>query len=266
MLGSDMVDVFSDLNLHVFPRQRLDITNSKLIDSILHPLMLDVVINCAAYTNVDGCETHIQEAMDINCHGVGNLVDFCFDNDVCLIHFSTDYVFDGRQSDPYTELDQTNPINIYGHSKLKAELCIAQRLTQYYIFRIQWLYGQNGAHFIKTILRLSQTKDQLDIVDDQWGSPTWTRDVAQAVKSILKKQLVPYGIYHMSSSSYTNWFSFAKFFLTLTHHDIMLNPVPAVNFDRPAPRPQNSRLSVNKLNEQGIYLPSWQDAVTQFLS
>ncbi len=254
MLGS----AFSHYDVISLDRASLDISRS--LDVL--PTDADVLINCAAYTRVDDCETHIEEAIQINGTAVGNLAQWCNAHRVTLVHFSTDYVFDGQKKEPYLETDPTNPLSIYGKSKLAGEQAIIEHCQRYYIFRIQWLYGANGKHFVDTIIRLAKEKESLNIVNDQWGSPSWTHDIARCIMSFLKKS-PDYGIYHLANTGYTSWLEFARFFLGPNYP---LHPITTDQMPRPAKRPLNSRLCIDKYLSVGERPLPWQDAVRAYLA
>lgn len=243
-----------------------DITSMNSLEAYLSKTSPSIIINCAAYTNVDGAETETEKANNINITGPKNLAALCKKRNITLIHFSTDYVFDGTKNTPYTETDTPNPINAYGLSKLKGEQAIQSILSDnYYIFRIQWLFGRNGAHFIDTISRLGKEKDSLTIVSDQWGSPTSTSTVAETIVRILAEK-PPSGIYNLSAKNYTNWAELTRFIFKLQEIPCNITDVPSSAYLRPAKRPLNSRLNLTKLeNALTITLPSWQENVEKYL-
>jgi dTDP-4-dehydrorhamnose reductase len=268
MLGSDIVSVLSGLGHDVksLGSQEIDISTPFSVESVLSPYSkADLVINCAAYTKVDLAESEFDKAMAVNGYGVGHLSRFCKSHHLPLIHFSTDYVFDGTKPVPYSEKDNTNPINKYGESKFKGEFEFLDSGVKGYIFRIEWLYGLKGNHFIKTITRLAKSNPSLSIVSDQWGSPTWTYDVAEMIACVIQNK-PPKGIYHFSSQGYTNWADFARTFLSISGIECDIIDIPSTKYLTPAKRPMQSRLDISKFLSLGIYTPRpWQDSVSQFL-
>jgi len=269
MLGTDLVKVLTDFghSIYEYDIDTLDITNPESIKNNLEKIVdLKVIINCAAYTLVDDCETNKELALKVNAEGPKNLAVYCQEINIPLIHFSTDYVFDGTKDGLYVELDPINPINYYGFSKLEGEKHIAANCEKYYIFRLQWLYGENGKNFVTTIIDLAKTRDQLDIVNDQFGSPSWTVDISNAVATFLEDLGEP-GIYHLSNEGYASWYDFAKYFLEYLDIKCQLNPVSSDKFPRPAKRPSNSKLSKSKFIESTSFSPNhWELAVKKYLN
>jgi dTDP-4-dehydrorhamnose reductase len=267
MLGSDVCSVLSEhFSVTSFNSSELDITSPSSIKVALDSLKsIPFLINCAAYTQVDNCESERNLAFRVNGEGPANLARYCVSRSIPLIHFSTDYVFDGEKETPYLEDDDTNPINVYGESKLEGEKQIQALMTDYYIFRVQWLYGTNGKHFIKTISKLASERSELSIVDDQWGSPTWTVDIARAVLSFVKNTPT-FGTYHFSNSGYCNWYEFAQEIVSLSNSTCKINPQPSSAYPVPATRPNNSRLDRNKYLSTGApNARPWQEACKQFI-
>jgi dTDP-4-dehydrorhamnose reductase len=225
----------------------------------------DCVINSAAYTKVDSCETHQSEAFELNSLGPKYLAQWCKANQTPLIHFSTDYVFDGTKDDPYIETDSPCPINVYGQSKLEGEQHIIQSGCDFYIFRIQWLFG-DGPNFIRSILKKSAEVPELRVVNDQWGSPSWTYALAECVASVLEKR-PPYGLYHLADGGYTTWYDLALYVLALANRPTPVLAIPSTELSLPAKRPLNSRLNTSKYLATGCLPPlEWQMAVKRFLT
>lgn len=267
MLGRDCVEVLSQSHEVVpFSKTDLDITDSVAVHTVLSQIPdLDAVINCAAYTDVDGAESQSDAAFLINETGPLNLATWCQNHEVTLVHFSTDYVFDGTGTAPYTEKDSVAPINRYGASKLAGEVAIRDTTDRHYIFRIQWLYGHHGAHFVKTMSTLLRTKPELSVVNDQMGALTWTRDVAVTLRRAIQTK-IPYGTYHLAATGYGSWFDIARHIATISDLPIPIHPVPSTAFPRPAQRPHNSRLNCEKLWATGIpKIPYWDERLTEFL-
>ncbi len=192
MLGSQFLKILSgssDFEMYAFSKDDLDITNKSDLDNILNKISPDFLINCAAYTAVDECETNKDLAFNINADAVKKMAEICDKKNICLIHFSTDYVFDGSKEQGYKENDIPSPINIYGESKLKGEKFITKNMSKYYIIRTSWLFGENGKNFVDTMIKLAKERPELNIVDDQIGSPTYTKDLAEAVSKYFLNPL-----------------------------------------------------------------------------
>ncbi|MGE4170270.1 MAG: dTDP-4-dehydrorhamnose reductase [Candidatus Margulisiibacteriota bacterium] len=248
----------------------LDVTDAVAIEKALDAGPLRAVIHCAAYTQVDACETNIEKALLVNGTAVGHLALACAKRGIPLVHFSTDYVFDGEKPSAYVEDDVCSPINRYGESKWAGEQAL-QAVAQhhpnwpYFIFRIQWLYGAGGVHFVDTIARLAKEKGALSVVRDQWGSPSWTLDIAASVLSFLQRP-GPRGIYHLANQGYTTWYDLTVMVLAELGIPCQLTPVDSSAFPRPAKRPHQSSLSIGRFLGTGAKPPlHWRDAVQLFL-
>jgi dTDP-4-dehydrorhamnose reductase len=223
-----------------------------------------IVINCAAYTNVDGCEADSTRAFSANADGVKNLARACYKAGSKLFHISTDYVFDGTKEGPYNEADPPNPLSVYGQSKLAGEKYIREILSSYVIIRTEWLYGSRGSHFVGKILQLSQERDVLQVVNDQKGSPTWTEDLARAIDALL--QIPSRGIYHITNSGSCTWFDFARKIISHTGSSVRIEPISSEQLNRPAKRPQNSVLDCAKfVRETGHTLRPWERALDEYM-
>jgi dTDP-4-dehydrorhamnose reductase len=236
-----------------------------VVKDVVDKLAPQLIINCAAYTNVDGAEKQEHEALIVNGLGVQNLCLLCQEHDIPLVHFSTDYVFDGTKSGPYTIYDQTNPINAYGRSKLLGERYILWLLSKFYLIRTSWLFGLQGKNFIETMLELGQKQKQVSVVNDQRGCPTWTRHLAEATIALVETGR--YGIYHVTNSEPTTWFDFTKEIFRLSGIETAMVPVTSEQFPRPAKRPANSVLDHFPLREViGRDMPSWKEALREYLA
>lgn len=261
LLGTDMVAVCHSQQIPTLTPSstQVDITNpTSLTDYISQHPAAKIIINCAAYTAVDLCETDNDKATLLNTTGPQNLANACKAYDRILVHFSTDYVFDGTKTTPYLETDTPNPINIYGQSKLAGETAIQSTWPHHYIFRLQWLYGSHGPNFVTTILNKAKTDPHFRIVDDQWGSPTWTSDIASCVIGALF-QPIPFGLYHLANHGYTTWYKFAT--KILSTQDTHITPVPSSDYPRPAKRPLNSQLDTHKFCKYASQHPlHWETA------
>ncbi|MDC9721339.1 MAG: dTDP-4-dehydrorhamnose reductase [Urechidicola sp.] len=240
----------------------LDITNTNQVNIFFDQNSFNYCINCAAYTAVDKAEEESERAFKINATGAENLAKACLVNEVTLIHISTDFVFDGEQVCSYEERDTTNPINVYGASKLKGEQLIQENLSQYFILRTSWLYSEYGSNFLKTMLRLGNERDQLNVVSDQIGSPTYAKDLARAILKIIEIDSKDYGIYHYANSGNTSWYGFAKAIFEESSVQIALNEIKSEEYLTPAKRPYYSVLSKKKIIEKlDLNIPYWKDSL-----
>jgi len=243
-------------------KEELDITNQNKVEEYFNKNKFDYCINCAAYTNVDQAELDSKLAFKVNAEGVKYLVESCKDTNAILIQISTDYIFDGTKNKPYTEEDLTNPINEYGKSKLLGEYYIQEQLEKYFIIRTSWLYSEYGNNFIKSMLRLSKGKDELNIVNDQNGSPTYTRDLAIVILKIIKFKNYNYGIYNYSNKGEASWYDLAKAMFEYLQKDIKLIPIKTDTYPTPAKRPKFSVLDKTRIKQiLGIEIPHWKDSL-----
>jgi len=246
-------------------RDVLDVTESQKLMAYIQAHPAKIVINSVGYTKVDQSEIDTQSAFLLNAEVVSVLAKACALSGKKLVHFSTDYIFDGEKEGPYVETDLPNPIGVYGKSKLEGEYAVLAQMQQYYIFRIQWLYGQNGPHFIKTMLRLANEKPKIAVVSDQWGSPTWAKEIADKVYEILKSQ-VPFGIYHLAATGYTHWADYAAFLFKEKGLSCEVEFVLSNQYKTLCQRPLNSRLSVEKYKQLGLtQFLTWQESLRLFL-
>ena len=250
--------------------QELDVNNSKQVASILSETQPTAVINCAAYTNVDKAEDESEKATSINSTAVKSLACICKDLGIKLVHFSTDYVFNGSQKDQeqfpggYLEDHSTNPINIYGKTKRDGEEAIIESECDFLIVRVSWLCGKYGKNFVKTMLRLSSERDELNVVNDQFGSPTFANQVVRQTFTLLKQEKS--GIFHLSSSGITSRYEFAKEVFRIKEISSKINPVSSKEFKTKAKRPSFSKLSTQKISTIGeIKILSWQEGLTHLL-
>ena len=244
----------------------LNITNKSAVNKFFSNLKnIDAIINCAAYTNVDKAEEEPEQANTLNGTAVGYLAEAAAKKNAIFIHLSTDYVFDGALSTPYTETHTCNPINAYGYSKWLGEEACKKHTNNYYILRVQWLYGQNGNHFIKTMLSLMQTKTSLSVVNDQIGSLTSVESLAGYIISILQKKPA-FGCYHISDAGYASWYDITKELAKLTDYSGSIQPVSSTKFPRPAKRPLDSRLDCSKfIAALGPIQAKWQQQLELYL-
>ena len=244
-------------------RDTLDITNIENVNTFILERNPDVVINCAAHTAVDLCETDIENAYKINAIGPRNLAIVCDKIGAKLVQVSTDYVFDGNGTRPYREDDITCPNSVYGTSKLMGENFVREFCSKYFIVRTAWLYGE-GNNFVRTMLKLSETNSELNVVNDQIGSPTSTVDLAKAIIDLIHTE--HYGIYHGTCEGQCSWYDFAKKIFEIKNIDIKVNPVTSDEFKRPAPRPKYSVLDNFMLKLVGLNsFRKWEDSLEEYL-
>jgi dTDP-4-dehydrorhamnose reductase len=258
--------------------EEMDLADPDAIRRTMRDVRPDIIVNPAAYTAVDKAEGDPDLAMAVNGTAAGVFAEETQRLGAVLLHYSTDYVFDGDKPAPYTESDVPNPQSVYGSTKLAGELAIRASGCNYLILRTSWVYGVHGGNFIKTILRLAKERDELRIVADQFGAPTWARDLAQATAAALgcwknnawDRNLS--GLYHLTAAGRTNWHQFAeeivrqarKYDSTLAAKPLKINAIATHEYPVPAKRPANSVLANDKIREAfGIVLPSWQDSVAE---
>lgn len=262
MLGRDLMALLGDRARGV-DIDGIDITDLQSTERVVRALHPSVVVNCAAYTDVDGCETNIETAMQVNGEGVAHLAMATRMIGARLVHISSDYVFDGAKGSPYLEDDPTHPLNVYGESKLAGELNAAFN-PDHIIVRTQWLYGLHGKNFVETMLRLACERDELAVVDDQIGSPTWTVDLARAIIALIDHNCS--GIYHAANAGYCSWNEFARAIFAETALDVSVKAMSTEQLNRPARRPLYSTLDCGKIERDAGFRPqSWRDALRSYL-
>ncbi len=244
----------------------LDITNAEQVDEFVKKVNPEYIINCAAYTAVDKAEENEELAYRINAIGPKNLAISANENNAILVHISTDYVFGGDRpvDKDYSEEDEKNPQAVYGTTKLAGENFIKENCSKYYIFRTAWLYGE-GHNFVRTMLELAKTKNEVKVVNDQHGSPTYAVDLASIIHQTINKKL-EYGIYNATNIGYTTWYDFTKMIFELENVKCKVIPVTSEEFKSPAKRPKNSQMSKDKLLKNGIIIPTYEDALRRYLS
>ncbi|WP_452603005.1 dTDP-4-dehydrorhamnose reductase [Pontimicrobium sp. MEBiC06410] len=256
-----------DVDFTFMDSKMLDITNKLKIDSLFNSKHFDYCINCAAYTAVDKAEENKERAYEVNVIGARNLAELCEIKNVTLIHISTDFVFDGNGNIPYIEDDITNPISIYGLTKLKGENEIKTTLKKYFIIRTSWLYSEYGGNFVKTMLKLSQERNHLTIIKDQVGAPTYAIDLAKVVIRIIKDQSHNFGLYHYSNDGLGSWFDFAKAIFEYKKIDLDVKGISSSSYKTLAKRPHFSVLDKSKIKrELGITIPYWRDSLKECLN
>ncbi|MDP3685991.1 MAG: dTDP-4-dehydrorhamnose reductase [Sulfurimicrobium sp.] len=254
-------------------RQTLDLGNPDSIRAAIREVKPGLIVNPAAYTAVDKAESEPELAMAVNGTAPGIMAEEAKKLGAALIHYSTDYVFDGCKTSPYTEDDIPNPINVYGKSKLAGEQAIQAVGVPHLILRTSWVYGMRGKNFLLTVLRLAKERDALKIVDDQIGAPTWSRMIAEASAQIIAQAYAPVshrplpiaddsGIYNLTAAGRTSWCGFTRAILENAREGTRVSPIPTTDYPLPAPRPLFSLLASDKLTETfGVKLPSWDDAL-----
>lgn len=242
----------------------LDIRDRVAVEKALQQIRPDVVINCAAYTDVDGCEADPAKAFAVNEDGARNVAEACSMTGTLLCHVSTDYVFDGCSDIPYTEDHIPNPLSVYGKSKLAGERQVQKAAPRHLIVRTSWLFGVYGNNFIETIIRLSETKDEIRVVNDQTGSPTYAEDLAVVMETLLMTPR-PFGIYHVCNTGACTWHSLATEALALLGKKTRVIPITSQELGRPAQRPRFSVMDTSKVRAAtGINLRHWREALEAY--
>lgn len=245
--------------------KELDITQEEQVQNYIHTVKPDVVIHCAAYTAVDNAEDNKDVCFDVNVNGTKYLAASAKSVDAKFIYISTDYVFEGTGTEPFTEEDAANPVGYYGITKYEGEKAVQSLLDKYFIVRISWVFGINGNNFIKTMLRLAETRKELNVVGDQYGSPTYTFDLAKLLLDMAETE--KYGVYHASNEGFTTWADFAKEIFQVAGKAVKVNSITTEEYPTKAVRPKNSRMSKDKLEKNGFTrLPAWQDALTRYIA
>mgnify|MGYP000325057573 FL=1 len=272
MLAKEVKEKFAQGNeLVLTDVTELDITNKEMVMNVVKREKPDCIINCAAFTAVDKAEVAGEIVEKINADGPGNLAIAAKENDAILVHVSTDYVFGGDLDieKDYKEDDSKNPVTAYGITKLHGEEQIQANTDKYYIFRTAWLYGIGGNNFVKTMLKLGEAKDELNVVADQHGSPTYAKDLAEIIYQAVTNK-IPYGVYNSTNEGYTTWYDFTKTIFEYTGIKCKVNPVTTEEYIEmmgvtQAKRPKNSQMSKEKLKSAGINVPNWEDGLKRYL-
>lgn len=250
--------------------EEMDITDKSEVKRCITNAEINAVIHCAGYTAVDAAEDNAELCLKINRGGAKNIADVCKQLDIKMIYISTDYVFNGKGENFWQPDDDREPLNIYGQSKYEGELAIENTLEKFFIVRISWLFGINGNNFVRTMLNLGKSRDNLSVVDDQIGSPTYTVDLAKLLCDIIHSE--KYGCYHASNEGICSWYDFtceimkqaAEYYREYANVEVL--PVGSEVYQTKAKRPLNSRMSKEKLVEKGFYkLPDWRDALKRYL-
>ncbi|HEX21159.1 MAG TPA: dTDP-4-dehydrorhamnose reductase [Actinobacteria bacterium] len=262
-LGHDLAEALAGHDLILLDINELDITDFNAVLRKVDEVKPQALINSAAYTNVDGCEENPALAYKVNAVGTQNLAIACQKFDIAMLYVSTDFVFDGNHDVPYTEFDDPNPLSVYGRSKLAGERYVASLLNKYFIVRTAWLYGTHGHNFVKTMLKLAAQRDKLAVVNDQFGSPTFSRDLAQKIAEIIVTG--EYGLYHAVNTGSCSWFDFSREILRQAGVDIPIKPISSHELERPAPRPAYSVLKNYSLELRGFSpMRPWKSGLTEY--
>jgi len=252
---SELKFIFNDL-------PEFDITNQELTNSFFSKMKIDWCVNCAAYTAVDKAEIEKDKAFETNSIGARNIALACRDNQTNLVHISTDYVFDGNSCKAYTEDDKTNPIGIYGSSKLDGEKEIATVFNNFFIIRTSWLYSEYGHNFLNSMVGLSKNKNEINIVVDQIGTPTYAKDLAMTICEIIVRGNNSFGIYNYSNEGVASWYDFAKAIFDIKNHQIKINPISTDEYPTLVKRPKFSVLDKSKIKETfNVHIPYWRDSL-----
>ncbi|WP_330393401.1 dTDP-4-dehydrorhamnose reductase [Anaeromicropila populeti] len=250
-------------NQPLYPIEHLDITEQNAVETFIEKAKPDVVINCAAHTQVEKCEADVKNAVKINELGPYYLAVAAKKSGARLVQVSTDYVFDGEAGRPYVEEDITNPVSVYGKTKLAGELLVQKHCSQYFIVRTAWLYG-DGNNFVKTMLRLSETNQEIRVVKDQFGTPTSAYELAKLILFLIETE--DYGIYHGTCEGSTSWYEFAKEIFKLSEREPVLIPVKSEEYPAKVKRPKYSVLENHRLNTTTDYrMKEWKEALRDYL-
>lgn len=264
-LGYDIIKELisrGELNYLAPTTKEMNITNKDEVEKVILGYKPDIIFHCAAYTAVDKAEEDKENCYNINVNGTKNIVSVAEKINAKVVYISTDYVFDGTKEGIYEIDDKTNPINYYGYTKLMGEEEV-KKLKDYLIVRISWVFGINGKNFIKTMLNLADTKDEISVVSDQIGSPTYTKDLSKLLLDMIENNKK--GLFFATNEDFCSWYEFAEYIFKINNINIKLNKILTKDYKTLAKRPLNSKLSKNKLDEEGLTrLPSWQDAASRF--
>ena len=265
-LGGDICDLFKKQNVPFLgiDKNELDITDKNAVDSFFQNNKADTLIHCAAYVAVDRAEDEKELCFAVNEKGTRNLAEACRAHRIKMLYVSTDYVFPGDGEAPFETDGKKAPLNTYGLSKLKGEEAVKETLSEYFIVRTSWVFGEKNTNFIATMLRLAESRDEVNVVSDQIGSPTYAKDLAVLICEMIKTE--KYGTYHGTNEGYCSWYDLARKTFLVAGKDIKVNAVTSEEFPTKATRPRNSRLSKKCLDENGFKrLPNWEKAVERYL-
>mgnify|MGYP004670427145 FL=1 len=267
-LGHDVVNEMKKRGLDPVgvDLEEMDITDKEACARVITEAKVDAVIHCAAYTAVDAAEDNVELCRKVNSQGTRNIAEVCRDLDIKMMYISTDYVFDGQGTRPWEPDDARNPLIVYGQTKYEGELAVEELVKKFFTVRIAWVFGVNGKNFIKTMLRIGKERGAASVVDDQIGSPTYTYDLARLLVDMIQTE--KYGRYHATNEGLCSWYEFAcEIFRQAGMDQVKVTPVHTSEYPASkAKRPMNSRMSKEKLTENGFErLPEWKDAVGRYL-
>lgn len=265
-LGYDFIKRLEEKEIQYLgtDRDTLDITNEDNVKRVIKDYSPDVVVHCAAYTAVDKAEDERELCHAVNVLGTRYIAEACKEIDAKMIYISTDYVFDGEGDKPFEVTDKPNPINYYGQTKYEGELEVQKLIDKYFIVRISWVFGSNGNNFVKTMLRLGKERDEISVVADQVGSPTYTYDLSKLLVEMIETD--NYGVYHATNEGYCSWYEFACEIFRQAGMDVKVNPIKTEDYPTRAKRPKNSRLSKESLNAKDYKkLSSWISAIKSMI-
>jgi dTDP-4-dehydrorhamnose reductase len=266
-LGYDVVKKLkeNDIEHYGATREDFDLTNEKETKKFISDYKPDVIVHCAAYTDVDQAEIEKELCYQVNVEGTRYIAEATKKLDAKMLYISTDYVFDGEGEEPFKVTDQPNPINYYGETKYQGEQEVQKLLEKYFIVRTSWVFGEHGDNFVKTMLKLGKEKDEISVVADQYGSPTYTADLAELLIEMIKTE--KYGLYHATNEGYCSWYEFAKEIFKAADIDVKVKPVSSDEFETKAERPKNSRLSKKCLTNNNFRLmKNYKNSILRFIS
>lgn len=260
-LGRELRKVLCENDLLTPTHNEIDIRDVQIIPKIIE-LKPEIIIHTAAYTDVDGCEENQDLAWEVNSIGTRNVATAAEELKAKLFYISTDYIFDGRKSEPYIETDKPNPLNVYGKTKLSGENLVKDICSRFSIIRTSWLYSNSGKNFVNAILHLAKVKEEIKVVNDQIGSPTYAKDLAYVIKRLISSE--NYGIYHASGEGECSWYDFAQQIVKFSSFGTEIIPIKTCEISRAARRPYYSVLSNARLRKVSIFMPLWEDALKEF--
>lgn len=254
----------SSIEVLALSKEKLDVTDFQKLEEVIINFKPSVIINCSAYNNVDGAESERDLAYKINCEGPKNLARLAFKVGAFIVHYSTDYVFDGQKEDFYTEDDEPNPLSVYGKSKLAGERAIISETENYLIFRVSWVFGEGRQNFLYKLKEWSQKNRVIKIVSDQISIPTYTEDIVKVTRRSIDKGLR--GVFHLTNSGYASRYEVARFYMEISGKDNLVLPVSSAYFPAPAQRPYFSALSNKRISKiLDIEIPNWKNAIERYV-
>ncbi len=264
----ELTQLYPDFHFTFTDIEELDITNDSELRTSIKNLHPDVILNCAAYNAVDKAEDEPDKAYLLNSTSVKNLAKISNEQGIFLIHLSTDFIFDGKKSEPYTESDEPNPLSIYGKTKYDGETQVIKFAGNALIIRTSWLYSEYGHNFVKTILRLAKERQTINVVSDQIGTPTYAEDLAETILNTLVQNSIKEGIhlFHYSNEGIASWYDFAKKIVEIGNLDCSIKPISTSEYPTTAKRPGYSVLGKEKIKEQfNLSIPNWEDSLKKYL-